>query len=100
MENMNNSDLSSLWDGRIESLLTVGFFSMILDSNIPGKQHINSKATEHGPRRVTCYFLPLQNRISKHPIGSMTSNEEERNEYLVKQYKERINFMQKNNQVC
>ena len=38
-------------------------------------------------------------RVSKHPLGSMTSNEEEKNEYIVTKYNERLNYMFANNQV-
>ena len=41
----------------------------------------------------------LSFRSSKHPIGSMTSTEEDRNQYLAAKYKERIEAMLDRQQV-
>ena len=41
----------------------------------------------------------LRSRIRKHPEGSVTSNKEERNSYLLMKYKERLDCMIGNNQV-
>lgn len=42
----------------------------------------------------------LKFRSSKHPIGSMTSSEDDRNQYLAAKYKERIEAMLDRQQVC
>ena len=44
-------------------------------------------------------ILLLRIRSSKHPIGSMTSTEEDRNQYLAAKYKERIEAMLDRQQV-
>ena len=41
----------------------------------------------------------LMIRMDRHPIGSMTSNENERNRYIVSQYRERLEYMANHGQV-
>lgn len=45
------------------------------------------------------FFHCAFSRINKHPQDSMTSNEEERNQYIVANYKRRLDYMIQNNQV-
>ena len=45
------------------------------------------------------YHGVLMTRMDQYPLGSMTSNEDERNRYIVSQYKERLDYMVNHSQV-
>ena len=87
-ERMSKAEVYRLWDGRIESLLTVCGSSGLI-SRWTGRRCSSC-------RRRWCWsrdHLGLLNRSSKHPVGSMTSSERERNVYLAARYKERLEQM-------
>ncbi len=45
------------------------------------------------------YHSVLMTRMDQYPLGSMTSNEDERNRYIISQYKERLDYMVNHSQV-
>ncbi|KAK8793638.1 hypothetical protein WA171_002771 [Blastocystis sp. BT1] len=75
MKRMEKAPVAAVWDGRIESLLA-------------------------GNRRMLDQVQKMVvKEMDQYPLGSMTSNEDERNRYIISQYKERLDYMVNHSQI-
>ncbi|KAK8830616.1 hypothetical protein WA577_004345 [Blastocystis sp. JDR] len=75
MNKLEGAKTAAIWDGRIESLL-----------------HANRRAVEQLQKEI-------EEEVRKRPEGSITTDEKERNTYLLMKYKERVDWMVQNNQI-
>ena len=92
---MEKAPVAAVWDGRIESLLAVGILGMNL---IQGNRRMLDQVQKMVVKEFM-YHSVLMTRMDQYPLGSMTSNEDERNRYIISQYKERLDYMVNHSQV-
>ena len=92
---MEKAPVAAVWDGRIESLLAVGMLGV---NPIQGNRRVLDQVQKMVVKEFMCLNV-LMTRMDRHPIGNMTSNEDERNRYIVSQYKERLDYMVNHSQV-
>ena len=76
---MEKAPVAAVWDGRIESLLAVGILGMNL---IQGNRRMLDQVQKMVVKEFM-YHSVLMTRMDQYPLGSMTSNEDERNRYII-----------------